>query len=202
MRGGLGDDTYVVDNAGDRAEEAASAGTDTVQSSITYTLGNNLENLTLTGSGVINGTGNTLNNVITGNGVANVLDGGGGNDSLIGGLGRDTLTGSSGSDRFVYRSTSESGIGSANRDVITDFKGLSNADRIDVSAIDVNASLSGDQAFNYIGGNAFTGAIGEARFIVSNGVGVLQFNTNRDTTADMEIALSGVTSFNQNFLIL
>jgi trimeric autotransporter adhesin len=90
--GGLGDDTYIVDVAGDVTTEAAGEGTDTVQSAITWTLGNNLENLTLTGASVINGTGNTLANVITGNGVANILDGGIGADTLIGGLGDDTYT--------------------------------------------------------------------------------------------------------------
>jgi Ca2+-binding RTX toxin-like protein len=88
--GGLGDDTYVVDVAGDIVTEAAGEGTDTVQSAITWTLGNNLENLTLTGASVINGAGNTLANIITGNSVANILDGGLGSDTLIGGLGDDT----------------------------------------------------------------------------------------------------------------
>ena len=58
MIGGLGNDTYVVDNAGDVVTEALNEGTDTVQSSVSYTLGANVENLTLTGSADINGTGN------------------------------------------------------------------------------------------------------------------------------------------------
>ena len=66
MAGGMGYDTYVVDNAGDVVTEGASAGTDLVQSTISYVLGANLENLTLTGTAAINATGNTLNNVLTG----------------------------------------------------------------------------------------------------------------------------------------
>ncbi len=87
MSGGAGDDTYVVDNAGDTVTENASAGTDTVQSSLTYTLGTNVENLTLTGMTAINGTGNALDNVLTGNSGANVLKGGTGNDTYVVGTG-------------------------------------------------------------------------------------------------------------------
>ena len=90
LAGGLGDDTYVVDNVGDVVREAASAGTDTVLASVTYTLSADVENLTLTGTAAIGGTGNSLANVITGNSGNNRLDGGAGADTLAGGLGSDT----------------------------------------------------------------------------------------------------------------
>jgi Ca2+-binding RTX toxin-like protein len=90
MAGGTGDDTYAVDNAGDVVTEAANAGNDTVQSSITYTLGANLENLILAGSSAINGTGNSANNTLTGNAGSNTLDGGAGADTMAGGAGNDT----------------------------------------------------------------------------------------------------------------
>ncbi|MCC2640052.1 MAG: protein of unknown function, putative Hemolysin-type calcium-binding protein [Nitrospira sp.] len=90
MSGGDGNDTYIVDNPSDTVSESSNGGSDTVQSSITFTLGANIEILTLTGSGVINGTGNNLANVLTGNSAANVLTGGTGADTMAGGAGDDT----------------------------------------------------------------------------------------------------------------
>uniref|UniRef100_A0A8J7CZN8 Putative Ig domain-containing protein n=1 Tax=Desmonostoc muscorum LEGE 12446 TaxID=1828758 RepID=A0A8J7CZN8_DESMC len=98
LDGGVGDDTYTVDNLSDTIAEGLNAGTDLVKSSITWVLGNNLENLTLTGSSAINGTGNSVNNIIMGNGGANLLSGEDGNDSLFGGAGIDTLLGGIGDD--------------------------------------------------------------------------------------------------------
>ena len=89
MAGSAGNDTYYVDNVGDTTTEAASAGTDTVMSAINWTLAVNLENLTLIGTSAINGTGNTLANILTGNSAANTLDGGTGADTLAGGAGDD-----------------------------------------------------------------------------------------------------------------
>ena len=94
--GVLGNDLYMVDNTGDSVTENANEGTDTVQSTRTYTLGANLENLTLSGTTAINGTGNTLDNVLTGNTAANTLTGNAGHDTLNGGAGADTLRGGTG----------------------------------------------------------------------------------------------------------
>jgi len=101
LAGAAGNDIYVVDNAGDLVVEAASGGTDTVESSVSYTLGTEVENLTLTGATAINGTGNTLNNTLTGNAAANLLTGGAGNDTLSGGAGIDTLVGGAGNDTYA-----------------------------------------------------------------------------------------------------
>jgi Ca2+-binding RTX toxin-like protein len=100
MTGGAGNDTYVVDAAGDTVVELGNpgSGTDTVRSSVNYTLGANVEHLTLTGA-ALNGTGNLLANVLTGSDSVNVLTGAGGNDTLYGLGGNDTLYGSySGND--------------------------------------------------------------------------------------------------------
>ena len=113
LTGGAGDDTYVVDVAGaggDVVVEGAAAGTDTVRSTATYTLGANVENLTLLGSANINGTGNALVNVLIGNDGNNTLDGAGGNDTLEGGLGNDTLNGGANTDTATYANRSASVI--------------------------------------------------------------------------------------------
>ena len=160
MRGGLGNDTYIVDNTGDLVEEAASAGTDTVQSSISYTLGANVENLILTGSGVINGTGNGLNNVITGNGSANLIDGGNGsdtlnggsgNDRLIGGNGNDNLNGGAGADTLTGIALNDTTLGRGTIDVLTggtenDLFVLGNASGVFYSDGSTSTSGRGDYA--------------------------------------------------------
>jgi Ca2+-binding RTX toxin-like protein len=126
MTGGVGNDTFVVNVAGDVVNENASEGTDAVESLVTWTLGNNLENLTLIGTSVINGTGNALNNVLIGNAAANALTGGEGNDTYGGNAGNDTLSDTSTSSNEVYRW----GIGQGN-DTIADAGGT---DRIEIAA--------------------------------------------------------------------
>lgn len=100
MSGNNGDDTYVVDDAGDVIIEIESFGSDTVEATISYVLGSDLDHLILRGN-AISGTGNILYNVITGNGEANVLDGAGGYDTLQGGGGDDTYIVDSNGDRIV-----------------------------------------------------------------------------------------------------
>jgi uncharacterized delta-60 repeat protein len=108
--GGLGNDIYQVDSTTDVITENASEGTDTIQSSVTYTIASlpNIENLTLTASSVINGTGNAGNNILTGNTANNTLNGGDGNDTLNGGAGNDTLIGGNGNDFAYYYSSTAS----------------------------------------------------------------------------------------------
>ncbi len=101
MLGGQGNDTYIVDNVGDVVREYANSGIDTVQSSVTFTFDAQVENLTLTGTDDLDGTGNELNNTITGNGGINRLDGKGGTDHLIGGDKNDILIGGTGDNDLL-----------------------------------------------------------------------------------------------------
>ncbi|BAY74813.1 hypothetical protein NIES25_12290 [Nostoc linckia NIES-25] len=98
LNGAAGNDTYIIDGAVDTIIEAANSGTDTVRSSITYTLAANVENLRQTGTSAISSTGNTLNNFIFGNSANNTLNGRAGNDTLDGNLGNDILNGEDGND--------------------------------------------------------------------------------------------------------
>ena len=100
--GGLGNDNYTVDNVNDVITENLNEGTDKVSSSVAYTLSANVEDLTLTGSLAINGTGNALANKVIGNAGNNQLDGGAGNDVLDGGAGSNILTGGTGNDLFKF----------------------------------------------------------------------------------------------------
>lgn len=118
MTGGLGNDIYIVDNLLDRALENLNEGIDTVKASIAWLLGDNLENLTLTGTTAIDGTGNSAANTLTGNNAANKLTGDAGNDKLLGldgndtldaGLGNDTLAGNNDNDLFVFNHTTTAG---------------------------------------------------------------------------------------------
>jgi Ca2+-binding RTX toxin-like protein len=113
MWGAAGDDTYFVDNSGDRVIEGPNGGTDTVRSTIGYTLGSYVEDLVLDG-GDTDGTGNKFDNCVTGSAGHNTLSGMIGRDRLEGGVGDDTLIGGRDSDTFVFKA----GFG---HDIITDF---------------------------------------------------------------------------------
>jgi Ca2+-binding RTX toxin-like protein len=198
MGGGLGNDIYYVDNTGDSIIENKGAGKDSVYSTISFILGANVENLTLIGEALINGIGNALNNSLIGNAGANKLSGLGGNDTLFGGLGKDKLTGGTGKDTYDFNSSLEIGKGGS-RDSITDFS-HSQHDRIDLSGIDANSKKAGNQAFKFIGSEAFDGKAGEIHFIK----GVLSGDTNGDKVPDFEMSIKlvgGTPLVSQDFFL-
>ncbi len=195
MKGGLGNDTYFVDNAGDVVTETSTLASevDTVNSSISYALRANLENLVLTGTAAINGTANTLNNVLTGNTGANIL---------IGGLGKDTLTGGSGADKFKFNAEADTGAAST-RDIIVDFSS-SQGDKVDLSAIDADTAFAGNNAFvaPTVGGT-FSGIFanpGELYF--DQAAHILYGNNDADSAADFSIQVTGVNNLTAGDLVL
>jgi beta-glucanase (GH16 family) len=142
MKGGLGNDTYYVDNANDKVVELSNQGVDTVHATVSYTLPQFVENITLDGTLNINATGNSWNNVIVGNNGNNVLSGGAGDDRLFGAKGNDTLIGGDGNDVFVLK------MAGAGTDTIKDFKlGSDNLDMHNVLAsVGATSSTSALQA--------------------------------------------------------
>ncbi len=132
--------------------------------------------------------GGAGNDMIAGLGGDDFLSGEADNDTLRGGAGTDILTGGTGADAFIWDSRFETTIGSA-RDVVTDFL-RADGDKINVSAIDANPVLAGDQAFVLVAN--FTGAAGQLRF--DTVADVLQFDINGDGVSDFEIGLPGVAN--------
>lgn len=151
MDGLGGNDTYIVSDAGDVVVEASNGGTDLVLSGASFILGNYVENLTLTGVGSINGTGNSMNNVLSGNDARNVIRAGSGADVIRGNGGADELYGGgdNAADRFVYAATTDSATSFSTAgtwDRIFDF---GSADHIDLSLLDADPR-SGDQALRFV----------------------------------------------------
>jgi Ca2+-binding RTX toxin-like protein len=135
----------------------------------------NYAGMTLTGIESING--GSGNDTITGSQA---------NDRIMGGIGRDIVIGGAGADTFVFAAIADSGVGPTKADYITDF--VSGTDKIDLIAIDADTSLPGDQAFAFIGSNAFTG-LGQLRIgIDSEGNVALFGNTTGSLAADFQIS--------------
>lgn len=205
LEGGAGNDTYIVAAAGDTIVEGAGAGTDLVQAAVTIsTLAANVENLLLTGSANLNGTGNALANRLTGNRGVNklqggtgddTLDGAGGADALVGGTGKDRLlggagvdsvTGGLGNDVFVFNSRSEAG------DRITDFRNITGDN--DILHIDASSFGGGLVAgaqlrashFQIANDNLLQGkADASIRFIFEKDTTKLWFDSNGTSTGGL-----------------
>ena len=182
LQGGDGNDIYVVDNGSDAITENLNEGTDTIESSITYILGGNLENITLIGSAAINGTGNDLNNTLIGNSGNNSLSGGLGNDTLNGGLGTDTLIGGTGDDVYIVDSSTDTITENANEGTDTIQSSvtfdLSNTTHVE------NLTLTGSAAINATGNalnNIITGNSGDNTLNGGSGTDTLIGGQGNDT---------------------
>jgi uncharacterized delta-60 repeat protein len=184
--GGAGNDTYIVDNAADIVAELNKGGTDTVDASVSVTLTLNVENLVLTGTAALNGTGNGSNNDLLGNAAANVLSGGAGNDTINGGAGNDNLTGGTGKDTFIFNSPL-----TANADTITDFKVVDDTIQLENA---VFTQLTATGVLNAANLKISTGASDANDFIVYNpSTGALFYDADGSGAgAAVQIATVGV----------
>ncbi len=199
--GGAGNDTYVVDAVGDVVVEAADQGIDVVRASISYTLGDNLEALELTGTEDIAGTGNALDNEITGNSGNNELSGLGGDNTLIGGDGNDTLLGGAGDDSLVGGDGDDSLVGGGGKDTLLGGAGndtlvVDPADTVIVDGGEGNDTLRfvsttgmtlGDAdfgGFSNIEAYDFNGVVGDVDITIGNNAQALGIGTLSGGTAN------------------
>ncbi|UFH29634.1 hypothetical protein LMH93_09645 [Pseudomonas sp. CIP-10] len=212
MIGGMGNDTYYVDNVNDVVSEtSANGGIDTVISSVTRTLGANQENLILTGTADLNGYGNNLDNKLTGNAAANVLNGGAGADTMIGGMGNDTYYVDNVND-VVSETSANGGIDTVISSV-TRTLGANQENLILTGTADLNGygnnldnKLTGNAAANVLNGGAgadtMIGGMGNDTYYVDN---VNDVVSETSANGGIDTVISSVTrtlGANQENLIL
>jgi Ca2+-binding RTX toxin-like protein len=218
MFGGVGNDTYFVGARNDIVTEAANQGIDTVITTRALTpLAANVENMVLIGGVAVTGIGNNLNNVITGNSRDNflygldgndrllgaaghdflisgrgndVINGGAGDDNIFGQAGRDVMTGGTGRDTFAFSAGDSPPPGLSAGDLVTDFS-RAQGDKIDLSSIDANTDVDGNQSFTF-GGNDATPATGVVSFRPAGaGQTLVQANTDADAAIEIQFLVRG-----------
>jgi len=187
MSGGVGNDVYLVDSSADLVSEQAGQGHDSVSSSVSWTLSANVEDLTLTGSANLDGTGNDDANLLQGNAGVNRLSGGAGDDTLSGGLGNDTLSGGTGRDVIHFEATAAAnGV-----DTLTDFTGGKTGDVLDFSAF-FGAGGASVMDGNRAGGDSFDAFTSPRTLTGQNVLSVLDvLGGATPTAADAAAALAG-----------
>ncbi len=205
--GGLATAVNVTVSGGTQNAKVDLVDTNKIYSSASAFLGTGATNLKLLGVGNLNGTGNTVANVVEGTSSANVLSGLAGNDTLlglagndflIGGAGADSLWGGLGIDRFDFNLTSETGIAAGQRDIIRDWDTGGAADIIDLSTIDSNSAATGNQAFVFKAAAAFSGVAGQVRYRFEDLAGtandktIVEADINGDRRADFQIEIIGL----------
>lgn len=213
LRGGTGDDE--LNGQGDDDVLAGGLGNDTIDGedgidTISFTdvgtaVAVSLFGETATGNGVAhefddveNVEGSSKGDTIWGDGAANLLaglggadfiGGGSGGDRIVGGAGKDRLAGNGGADTYVVAKAGDSGPGAGARDEIEDFFGAgTEGDRLDFSAIDAKAGQGGNQAFIFIGDDAFSGA-GQIRVVEDGFSTIVQGSTDGDAAAEFAVEL-------------
>ena len=209
MLGGKGNDTYIVDGQADTVIEKAGEGTDTVQSSVNYTLADHIENLTLTGIAEA-GMGNSLHNKITGNAASNKLFGGAGNDVIDGGEGADILLGGLGNDTYWVDSSSDLVVEAAGEGTDTVYASVSyaladNAENLILTG-SANINAVGNAGNNRLNGNAgnniLFGGLGNDTYVFGRGSGrdiVANFDAGKPSGDKVQLG-AGIVDADLNYV--
>lgn len=216
--GGLGNDIYIVDSFSELLTEATNSGTDEVRATVSYLLKTDFENLTLLATTNLNGTGNSVGNVIIGNTGNNTLDGQQGNDSLLGGSGNDLLLGQDGDDSLNGESGTDTAYGGIGNDLyvvdnVTDLVIESVNDGIDQVNSSVsytlaenveNLTLTGSSSINAqgndlnngltgnLGSNILDGAVGNDTMTGGDGNDFYYVDSISDTVVELVLTNSGI----------
>jgi Ca2+-binding RTX toxin-like protein len=194
--GGAGSDVLNGEGGFDTVSYATSAAAvDASLATATAVVGGNGETDTLLGFECLTGSafgdrlfGDNDFNLLSGLKGTDEIDGGGGDDLLVGGKGGDVLTGGFGGDTFDFNTVSESRAGRVGAaDAIADFEG---PDVIDLQEIDADTGSAGNQAFSFIGKDAFSGTAGELRFEVSGILTRVLGDVDGNGKADLQITLA------------
>ncbi len=224
MTGGTDSDSYIVDNTRDIVSENANEGIDTVYSSISYTLSDNVENLTLSGTDAIDGIGNSLSNRILGNAASNTLKGGSGNDYIDGGAGADTMVGGRGDDVFIVDDIGDTVTGGGGHDVVYSSVTFALSSGIEwltlTGTADINGTgnnldnwLTGNNGNNILdggaGGDIMVGGKGDDIYIVDTAYGtnpgdkVIEYaDSGNDTIlSSIDFGLGSAASYVENLTL-
>jgi len=183
LSGGVGTDTLNGDDGNDN--EHGGAGADTVSG----------------GAGNDKVAGDAGNDHVSGDAGNDVVNGGAGDDIVSGGAGKDVLIGGLGADSFVFADGDFASATRKGADIIADFS-HAQGDHIDLSAVDANTALDGDQAFSFIGNTDFTHTAGELRTLVIKDHTFVAGDTNGDGTADFVIRLDHVSTLDASDFVL
>ena len=208
LLGGSGSDTASYANAASavsadlgRARGDAGEAAGDLYSSIENLAGSAFDDTLEGGSGANIIQGGRGNDAIDGDTGNDGLFGDTGNDTIDGGAGRDTISGGTGADHFLFARHVDSGRTAAQADTIADFNAVQ-GDVIDISAIDANARVRGNDAFTFIDTAAFSKHAGELRYEVAGSDSYVSGDLNGDGKADFMIHLANVSSLAQADFLL
>ncbi|NRT56148.1 calcium-binding protein [Sphaerotilus uruguayifluvii] len=190
MVGGNGDDLYRIGIFTDEVVEYAGGGHDTIESHVSWVLGDHIEDLILAGTAYLSGTGNSADNRLTGNSGYNYLSGGEGNDTLDGGIGADTLVGGVGNDVFIVDSSADVIVeddGEGTDLVLSSARSFTLADAVENLQLLGSAGLAatgnalGNTMTGNAGNNLLDGGAGNDRLLGGAGDDSLLGNSGNDT---------------------